>query len=160
VPDVALRRGVAADAQALGAVFDAAVREGWTFLGERVRRPKFSAERWNELVADYAPPNALLVATADGIVGFTAVRVETGELFLLFVHPGHAGRGVGRALLDAAHDVLRAAGRTEVFLFTEERNARALALYAAAGYRPDGTVRESDFDGAVLREPRLVKALE
>jgi RimJ/RimL family protein N-acetyltransferase len=40
-----------------------------------------------------------------------------------------------------------------------ERNARALALYAAAGYRPDGTVRESDFDGAVLREPRLVKAL-
>jgi hypothetical protein len=46
---------------------------------------KFSAERWNELVADYAPPNALLVATADGIVGFTAVRVETGELFLLFV---------------------------------------------------------------------------
>jgi RimJ/RimL family protein N-acetyltransferase len=66
---------------------------------------------------------------------------------------------VGRALLDAAHDVLRAAGRTEVFLFTEERNARALALYAAAGYRPDGTVRESDFDGAVLRGPRLVKAL-
>jgi RimJ/RimL family protein N-acetyltransferase len=40
-----------------------------------------------------------------------------------------------------------------------ERNARALALYAAAGYRPDGTVRESDLDGAVLREPRLVKAL-
>jgi RimJ/RimL family protein N-acetyltransferase len=62
-------------------------------------------------------------------------------------------------LLDAAHDVLRAAGNSEAFLFTEERNTRARAVYAAAGYRPDGRVRESDFEGERLRELRLVKAL-
>jgi RimJ/RimL family protein N-acetyltransferase len=62
-------------------------------------------------------------------------------------------------LLNAAHDALPAAGRTEAFLSTEERNTRARAVYAAAGYRPDGTVRESDLHGAPLRELRLVKTL-
>jgi GNAT superfamily N-acetyltransferase len=158
---VTLRRAVPGDSQAIGAVFDAAVREGWTFLGELARRPMFSSQQWDELVADHAPPNALLVAIdgAHGVVGFTAVHPEVGEMFLLFVDPAYAGRGVGRMLLNAAHDILRAAGRTEAFLFTEERNARALAVYATAGYRQDGTVRESDFNGAPLRELRLVKPL-
>jgi ribosomal protein S18 acetylase RimI-like enzyme len=80
-------------------------------------------------------------------------------MFLLFVHPSHAGRGVGRQLLDAAHDVLRAAGCREAFLYTHEENQRALAVYEAAGYRRDGSVRESDFRGVHLREPRLVKPL-
>ena len=158
---VSLRRAVAVDAQAIGAVFGAAVRDGWTFLGEVSQREMFAAEHWDQLVADHAPPNALVVATdaARGVVGFTAVHAEEGEMFLLFVHPEHGGRGIGRALLNAAHDVLRAAGRSEAFLFTEERNKRALAVYIAAGYRPDGTVRESDFNGVALRDLRLVKEL-
>jgi GNAT superfamily N-acetyltransferase len=160
-PDVELRRALAGDARAIGAVFDAAVREGWAYLGEIVRTPLFPARRWDDLVADYAPPSALVVATDDegDVLGFTAVNAETGELFLLFVDPVHAGRGVGRLLLDAAHDALRAAGYQESFLFTEERNTRARAVYAAAGYLPDGTVRESVFHGEPLREPRLVKPL-
>ena len=43
--------------------------------------------------------------------------------------------------------------------YTHEQNERALAVYRAAGYRPDGTIRESDFRGTALREPRLVKQL-
>jgi ribosomal protein S18 acetylase RimI-like enzyme len=158
---IALRRATAGDAQAIGAVFDAAVRDGWSFLGEVARRPMFKAEQWDELVAGYAPPKALLVATDDahGVVGFTAVHPEDGEMFLLFVHPAHAGRGIGRLLLDAAHDALRAAGCSEAYLFTEERNVRAQAVYEAAGYRPDGRIRESDFHGEPLREVRLVKPL-
>jgi ribosomal protein S18 acetylase RimI-like enzyme len=93
------------------------------------------------------------------VIGYTAVHTADGEMFLLFVDPAQAGRGVGRALLDAAHDVLRDAGRTEVFLFTEERNTRARAVYAAAGYRPDGAVRESELEGVPVRELRLVKEL-
>jgi ribosomal protein S18 acetylase RimI-like enzyme len=77
----------------------------------------------------------------------------------LFVDPAAAGRGVGRRLLDAAHDALRDAGCGEAFLYTHEQNERALAVYRAAGYRPDGTVRESDFRGVALRELRLVKPL-
>ena len=156
-----LRRAVADDAQAIGVVFDAAVRAGWTFLGELARRPMFTAQQWDQMIIDLAAPDALLVATdaAGAVAGFSAVHAAAGEMYLLFVDPAHAGRGAGRLLLNAAHDVVRAAGHSEVFLFTEERNTRALAVYAAAGYRPDGTSRESDFHGAALRELRLVKAL-
>ena len=91
--------------------------------------------------------------------GYTAVHPAEGEMFLLFVHPGHAGRGIGRTLLAAAHEALRAAGCREAFLFTHEQNERALTVYGAAGYRPDGSIRVSDFRGTQLRELRLVKQL-
>src|SRR2546421_12762253 len=160
-PAINLRRATAGDAQAIGAVFDASVQVGWTFLGDVVRRPLFGPEDWDRLVADHAPPNVLLVAADadDRVVGYTAVHPDDGEMFLLFVDPAHAGRGIGRLLLGAAHDALRAAGCSEAFLFTHEQNERALAVYAKAGYRPDGSTRESDFHGTPVRELRLVKQL-
>jgi ribosomal protein S18 acetylase RimI-like enzyme len=159
--DVAVRRATAEDAQAIGAVFDAAVRAGWTYLGELAERPMFAPADWDKLVADHAPPNALLVATdpASGVLGFTAVHPEDGEMFLLFVDPAHGGRGIGRTLLSAAHEALRAAGCKEAYLFAHEENERALAVYSSAGYRHDGTIRESDFRGTAIRELRLVKQL-
>jgi ribosomal protein S18 acetylase RimI-like enzyme len=158
---VSLRRAVPGDAQKIGAVFDAAVREAWTYLGPLAREPMFPPEEWDKLVTEHAPPNVLLVAIDElgNIVGFTAVHPREGEMFLLFVHPEHAGRGIGRELLEAAHEALRAAGCREAFLYTHEENERALAVYQAAGYRRDGSVRESDFRGVHLREPRLVKQL-
>jgi ribosomal protein S18 acetylase RimI-like enzyme len=160
--EITLRRGVHSDAQAIGRVFDAAVRAGWTYLGDLASDPMFTAEDWEQLVADHQPPNALLVAVDDshGVVGYSAAHPEDGEMFLLFVDPAHAGRGIGRALLGAAHDALRAAGRTKAYLFVHEHNRRALAVYAAAGYRPDGSDRVSDFRGRRIRELRLVKQLE
>jgi ribosomal protein S18 acetylase RimI-like enzyme len=156
-----IRRAVAADAQKIGAVFDAAVREGWTYLGELARNPMFPPDEWDQLVVEHAPPNVLLVAVdeSEAVVGFTAVHPRQGEMYLLFVHPAHAGRGVGRALLHAAHEALRTAGCREAFLYTHEDNERALSVYEAAGYRRDGSVRESDFRGVHLRELRLVKLL-
>jgi ribosomal protein S18 acetylase RimI-like enzyme len=156
-----IRRAVPGDAQKIGAVFDAAVREGWTYLGDLARESMFPPEEWDKLVVEHAPPNSLLVAIDElnNVVGFTAVKTQEGEIFLLFVHPEHVGRGVGRALLDAAHETLRTAGCREAFLYTHEENERSLAVYEAAGYRRDGSVRESDFRGVHLREPRLVKPL-
>jgi len=158
---IRLRRAESGDAQAIGAVFDASVRTGWAYLGELVRRPMFSGEDWEKFVADHAPPNVLLVAAdeSDRVVGYTAVHSEDGELFRLFVAPHYSGRGIGRMLLSAAHEALRSAGCREAFLFTEERNERALDVYARAGYRTDGTIRESDFRGTAIRELRLVKLL-
>jgi ribosomal protein S18 acetylase RimI-like enzyme len=156
-----IRQAVAADAQEIGAVFDAAVRCGWTYLGDLAREPMFPPDEWDKLVVEHASPNVLLVAVdeRDEVVGFTAVHPLDGEMYLLFVHPKHAGRGVGRSLLDAAHAALRAAGCREAYLYTHEQNERALCVYEAAGYRRDGSVRESDFRGVRQREPRLVKAL-
>jgi GNAT superfamily N-acetyltransferase len=158
---ITVRPAVREDAPAIGAVFDAAVRAGWTYLGDLAAEPMFTAQDWDRLVAEHLPPNMLLVAVDDtrGVVGYTAVHPADGELFLLFVHPGYAGRGIGRTLLAAAHDALRTVGRAEAFLFVHEQNERALAVYAAAGYRPDGSDRVSDFRGARVREVRLVKQL-
>ena len=158
---VTVRPAVAADAEAIGAAFDAAVRPGWAYLGDVVREPLFGAEHWDQLVADHRPPNVLLVAVdeAGSVAGYAAAHPSDGELYQLFVDPAYGGRGVGRMLLEAAHDALRAAGSSEAFLYTEERNERALAVYAAAGYRPDGQIRESDFRGQPIRELRLFKLL-
>ena len=158
---MSIRRAGPADAQQIGQVFDAAVRDGWTYLGALAREPMFPPEEWNKLVEDHAAPNILLVAvdTNDAVIGFTAAHPHDCEMFLLFVHPEHACRGVGRQLLDAAHDALRAAGCRQVFLYTHEQNARALAVYEAAGYQRDGSLRESIFRGVQIREPRLVKTL-
>src|SRR6266576_5523089 len=101
---VEVRRATADDAQAIGAVFDAAVRAGWTYLDELAQKPMFAPEDWDQLVADHAPPKVLLVATdrAGRVLGYTAVHPDDGEMLLLFVHPAHGGRGVGRTLLNAA----------------------------------------------------------
>jgi ribosomal protein S18 acetylase RimI-like enzyme len=156
-----IRRAVPGDAQMIGAVFDAAVREAWTYLGDLARNPMFPPEEWDKEVIEHAFPNALLVAVDEtgNLVGFTAVHPREGEMYLLFVHPEQAGRGLGRALLDAAHEALRAAGCREAFLYTHEQNERAIAVYEAAGYRRDGFVRESDFRNVHLREPRFTKPL-
>jgi ribosomal protein S18 acetylase RimI-like enzyme len=158
---IEVRRATADDAQTIGAVFDAAVQAGWTYLGELAQQPMFAPKDWDNLVADHAPPRALLVATdqAGQVLGYTAAHPEDGEMFLLFVHPAYAGRGIGRTLLAAAHDALRAAGCQQAYLYAHERNERALALYTSAGYRPDGSIRESDFGGTTIRELRLVKQL-
>ena len=58
-----VRRATAGDAEAIGNVFDAAVKAGWAYLGELARTPMFTPGDWDELVADHGPPNALLLAT-------------------------------------------------------------------------------------------------
>ena len=158
---IALRPAIPADAPAIGAVFDAAVGVGWTYLGDLASKPMFTAQDWERLIAEHLPPDALLVAVdeSEGVVGYTAVHAMDGEMFLLFVHPAHAGRGVGRALLAAAHDALLTTGCRQAFLFVHEQNERALSVYKAAGYRPDGSVRASEFRGTPIRELRLVKQL-
>jgi GNAT superfamily N-acetyltransferase len=44
------------------------------------------------------------------MMGLTAVHPSDCEMFLLFVHLRHAGCGVGRQLLAAAHDGLEGVG--------------------------------------------------
>ena len=117
-------------------------RELWTPILKR-KRVFRSVASWPQMLTKSALYSTLLFS----------------RMYLLFVHPKHAGRGVGRTLLTAAHDVLRAAGCRQVFLYTQEQNKRTLAFYETAGYSRDGTIRESDFRGVRPREPRLVNAL-
>lgn len=61
----------------------------------------------------------------------------------LYVAPPQRGRGLGRALLDAAMEAAREAGADHIDLNTAETDTAACALYESAGFtnresRPDG----------------------
>ena len=153
-----------ADAPALGEVYVAAARAGWRELfGDALDTIAPPAGRW--------PPPAgvsTFVAELDGrVVGFAelhpspdaAAGSRVGELDTLYTHPAVWGRGVGRALMAAALEELAAAGFTTATLWTAEANARPRAVYARAGWRPDGATRRKTFLGVTFTELRYRIAL-
>jgi ribosomal protein S18 acetylase RimI-like enzyme len=79
---------------------------------------------------------ARAVGVCVGFVGFSTFRAQP----LLNIHdlavlPGLRGRGVGRALLDAAEVHARDAGCCKLTLEVQEDNAPALGLYQRFGFR-------------------------
>lgn len=68
-----------------------------------------------------------------GFAVFGGVRPEV-ELHLLVIARPDRRCGVGRALLDHAHQSLAARGHERVFLEVSEENEPARALYCALGY--------------------------
>src|SRR4051794_33043046 len=148
-PAPELRPATAADDAAMADVFLAAARAAWGFTGEAalaaMRAPALGSR--GEIVA----------VDEEGVAGFVA-PVEC-EIDLLYTHPRTWGNGIGRLLLAAGEEALRAAGCREATLWTEERNERPRRVYEAAGWRTDGGVRERVWNGARLRELRYSKRL-
>lgn len=141
---VAVRRAAAEDVDSLAPLFDryrqfyaqaADAGAARNFLSARLQR--------NESV--------LLLATLDGAVAgftqlyptFSSVRIaRVWVLNDLYVEAGARGRGVARALLQAAADFARADGALRLELETIPDNSAARALYHANGWHPyDGTLR-------------------
>ena len=67
------------------------------------------------------------------ILGFSAADTRDGTIRALFIDPKHEGRGIGRALLARACDVLREAGYRSATLGTEP-GSRADRFYREAGW--------------------------
>jgi GNAT superfamily N-acetyltransferase len=147
-----IRPATADDLPAIAALQLASARAAFSHIGPV---EQLSERDWS---ADLAAADAALVAIdGDEVVGFAFCG--GCELQFFFTHPRVWGRGFGRALLAASEDALRGSGCTEAFVYTEERNERALSVYHAAGWREDGPVKERLWLGAPIREPRLRKRL-
>ncbi|WP_254600979.1 GNAT family N-acetyltransferase [Caulobacter sp. S45] len=73
-------------------------------------------------------------------VGFTLARVVAGEaeILTLAVDPAARGRGIARALVEAAAGLAHAAGARTMWLEVAQDNSAALALYAVAGFEEAG----------------------
>ena len=71
------------------------------------------------------------------VVGFSAADPRNGNVWALFVDESCEGRGIGRALLERATDVLDEAGCARVWLTTWP-GTRAEGFYRAAGWRVAG----------------------
>jgi GNAT superfamily N-acetyltransferase len=69
--------------------------------------------------------------------GISAADPRDGTIFALFVHPSYEGRGVGRALLPLACDLLRESGHATATLTTEP-GTRAEQFYRRDGWTEVG----------------------
>ncbi len=101
--------------------------------------------------------NRLLVARADGIVGFVMSTTERtryeqdvsrGIVENIYVDPGYRGQGIGSALLDAAETRLRARGVDRIVLEAMAANERARRFYRERGYDPHRVELEKSLDDA------------
>jgi len=83
-----------------------------------------------------------LVASEDGkLVGFAIVEMtghEKAHLAAISVSEGARGRGVARALLEAAEGVARQAGAPSLGLVTADSNLAALELFLRCGFERVG----------------------
>jgi ribosomal protein S18 acetylase RimI-like enzyme len=97
---------------------------------------------WNDPAADFrmalAAPSSTVLLACEGadlagsvIVGFDGHR---GWVYYLATDPAWRGRGIGRALMVAAEDWLKARGCPKVQLMVRGDNLAAKGFYAAIGY--------------------------
>lgn len=78
------------------------------------------------------------VAEVDGsVVGFAVGNSQTGNIWALFVDPGHEGKGYGRQLHDVMVAWLWQQGLDRLWLTTDS-GTRAERFYLRAGWQPDG----------------------
>jgi ribosomal protein S18 acetylase RimI-like enzyme len=75
--------------------------------------------------------------TYAGVEGndYMALRGPAGVIYDIIVDPAHRGQGIGRMLLDATIDALKARGAPRVVLSTAEKNSTAQRLFDSAGFR-------------------------
>ncbi|HJZ88538.1 MAG TPA: GNAT family N-acetyltransferase [Polyangia bacterium] len=85
-----------------------------------------------------------------GTIACVVVGEREGHLRGMAVRPRWQGRGLARALLEAAQTELRERSCTRISLDTTEPLARAVRFYRGQGFRASGTVR--DYFGMPLLE--------
>lgn len=120
--------------QPASAALEAAVVALWRAAG--LTRP------WNDPAADFrlalADPasTVLLARDGDAIVGSVMVGFDghRGWVYYLASDPARRGQGIGRALMVAAEDWLRARDCPKIQLMVREDNLAAKGFYAALGY--------------------------
>jgi ribosomal protein S18 acetylase RimI-like enzyme len=141
-----VRRADAADAEAIGRLlhdfnteFDD-VTPGPVALAERVRELLGKGEL--TVLVGGSGPDGLAVLRFRPAIWTTALECYLAELY---VTPERRGRGLGRALMEAAIEVARAEGADHMDLGTSEDDVAARALYESLGFinregGPDGPI--------------------
>ena len=141
-----VRRAEAGDAGDIGRLLHDFNAE----FGEPTPGADAVAERVRALLA---AGEMIVVLGGDGPDGLAVLRprpallTEGLECYLeaLYVVPARRGRGLGRAILEAAMDVARREGAIEMHLGTSERDVAARALYESLGF----SNRDGQADGPV-----------
>jgi GNAT superfamily N-acetyltransferase len=104
-----------------------------------VRENRLSKPDLVASIADWIFDNSTFwVWEEDGAIqGFSAADPRDGSIFALFVHPFYEGRGIGRALLPLACQILRDSGHAFATLTTQAAS-RAERFYRRDGWSEIG----------------------
>ncbi len=129
-----------------------AIAEQWVELAAGQRDhgshilPDANGTAIRESILRHIVGDTLLVARADGdIVGFVMFAIQQGTyeqdvtrgvVENLYVEPGRRSEGIGRALLETAHESLAERGADVVALDVMADNDEARTLYRRLGYTP------------------------
>ena len=125
-----IRSGTAADIDAVLAV--------WAEARSAAARTPDDPRALEQLLE--RDPGALLVAESEGevvgalIAGWDGWR---GNVYRLAVLPSHRRQGIGRRLVEAGHDRLRAQGARRVTALVGGEEGAAHGLWRAVGYQRD-----------------------
>jgi GNAT superfamily N-acetyltransferase len=104
-----------------------------------------------ELVDWLFDNSTIWVWEEDGAIqGFSAADPRDGSICALFVHPFYERRGIGRALLPLACDVLKQSGHATAVL-TTEASTRAERFYRIGGWTEVGRKE----DGQIIFQKSL-----
>jgi ribosomal protein S18 acetylase RimI-like enzyme len=147
--EISVRRARQTDAPKLGQLGTLLVHEHYEFDPKRFLpvTPQTEERYGGFLVSQLSEPNAVvLVAERDAqVLGYTYATVEgfdymslrgpAGVLNDIVVDPPQRGRGIGRMLLEATIEELKARGVPRIVLSTAEQNEAAQHLFARAGFR-------------------------
>lgn len=132
-------------------------REEWHYavsVGAAVHRPDAAPLLEGELRRAVSAAEPMWVAEADGVLAGLALcrwpapqpRLPSGswaQLHTVSVAASARGRGIGRALVAAAHDRLLARGARGTYVFYSPHNALSTVFWHRQGYRPLWTTWEA-----------------
>jgi GNAT superfamily N-acetyltransferase len=172
---VELRDATPADAHALAALHVASWRAAYRgLMPDEVLAGLSVPERersWADRLTSPGPRTAVVVATdAPQLVGFAAVgpplvpadRADPtlGDLYALYLHPDHWGRGIGAPLHAAALARLVTHGFTHAGLWLLDGNQRAERFYLRHGWTDTGRTQiDRGPQDIELHERRLRRSL-
>ncbi len=118
---------------------------------------------WDRWLSDAQPGHRVYAAVADGagIVGFASFgrlrehtrlpnKVQTGEIYTLYVLPDFQGQGLGKALLTQAFAGLADAAYESAVIWVLEANPSRFFYEAMGGRKVSG--RQEKFAGTMVSE--------
>jgi putative acetyltransferase len=121
--------------EATGAAQVAAVRELFAEYARLVDEPCCFADFERELASLPGEYRLFLATDAAGCVAVRFLDPQTAEMKRLYVRAAHRGKGLGRALAEAAIAAAREAGCARIVLDTLPKMREAQALYGVLGFR-------------------------
>ena len=141
--------------EATGEAQVAVVRELFAEYARMVDEPCCFAGFDRELAS---LPGEYRLFLADDDAGCVAIRLlnpETAEMKRLYVRSAHRGKGLGRALAEAAIAAAREAGCARIVLDTLPKMREAQTLYGSLGFKPIEPYLREPTPGALCFELRL-----